>query len=52
MSNQRLVIGLLSSGGRSLRARDNQCSFQRFDVVWQGFKTGIHEADGIIKSAI
>jgi transposase len=24
----------------------------RFDVVWQGFNTSFHEADGIIKSAI
>jgi hypothetical protein len=52
MSDQRLVIGLLSSGSRSLRACDDQGRFQRFDVVWQGFNTSFHEADGITKSAI
>jgi hypothetical protein len=25
---------------------------QRFDIVWQCFRTGAHDADGIIKSAI
>jgi len=43
---------LLSSGGRSLRASNNQCRFQRFDVVWQGFKTSVHDPDGIIKTVI
>ncbi len=43
MGDQRLVIGLLSSGSRSLRASDNQGRFQRFDVVWQGFNTSFHE---------
>ena len=52
MSDQRLVIGLLSSRSRSLRACDDQGRFQRFDVVWQGFNTSFHEADGITKSAI
>ncbi len=33
MGDQRLVIGLLSPGGGSLRAIDNQGRFQRFDVV-------------------
>ena len=33
MGGQRLVIGLLSPGGGSLRASDNQGRFQRFDVV-------------------
>ena len=41
MSNQRLVIGLLSAGGRSLRASNNQCRFQRINVVWQSFNTGV-----------
>jgi hypothetical protein len=35
MNNQRLVVGLLSSRGRSLRARNNQCCFQHVNVVWQ-----------------
>ncbi len=52
MGDQRLVIGLLSPGGGSLRASDNQGRFQRFDVVWQGSNTSFHEADGITKSAI
>jgi hypothetical protein len=47
-----LVIGLLSSGSRSLRACDDQGRLQRFDVVWQSFDTSFHEADGITKSAI
>jgi hypothetical protein len=52
VGDQRLVIGLLSTCRGSLRARDNQGRFQRFDVVWQGFNTSFHEADGITKSAI
>jgi hypothetical protein len=52
MGDQRLVIGLLSTRRGSLRARDNQGRLQRFDVVWQGFNTSFHEADGITKSAI
>ena len=52
MSDQRPVIGLLSPGGRSLRACDDQGRFQCFDVVWHGFNTSFHEADGITKSAI
>src|SRR5665213_1071760 len=52
MSDQRLVVGLLSTRRGGLRARDNQGRFQRFDVVWQGFNTSCHEADGITKSAI
>jgi len=42
MGDQRLVVGLLSSGSRSLRACDDQGRFQRFDVVWSGFTTRIH----------
>ncbi len=49
MGDQRLVIGLLSPGGGSLRASDNQGRFQRLDVVWQGSNTSFHEADGIHK---
>src|ERR1700686_1064091 len=52
MGDKRLVVGLLSPGGGSLRASDNQGRFQRFDVVWQGSHTSFHEADGITKSAI
>src|ERR1700675_2783319 len=52
MSDQRLVIGLLSTRRGGLRASDNQGRFQRFDVVWEGFNTSFHEADGITKSAI
>ncbi|HXN67435.1 MAG TPA: hypothetical protein VN926_07235 [Bradyrhizobium sp.] len=52
MGDQRLVIGLLSTRRGSLRASDNQGRFQRFDVVWQAFNTGFHEADGITKLAI
>jgi hypothetical protein len=52
MGNQRLIVGTLSPGSRSLRASKKQCRFQRFNVVWQGFKTGIHEADGITKPVI
>ena len=52
MRDQRLIIGLLSPGGGGLRACDNQGCFQRFDVVWQGFNTSFHDADGITKSAI
>jgi hypothetical protein len=43
---------LLSARRRSLGARDNQGRLQRFDVVWQGFNTSFHEADGITRSAI
>jgi hypothetical protein len=43
MSDQRLIIGLLSSGSRRLRASNNQCRFQRVNVVWQSFETSIHE---------
>src|SRR5437763_13974488 len=43
MSDQRLIIGLLSSGRRGLRASNNQCRFQRVNVVWQSFETSIHE---------
>jgi hypothetical protein len=52
MTDQRLVIGLLSTRRGGLRASDNQGRFQRFDVIWQGFNTSFHEADGITKSAI
>ncbi|WP_246230062.1 hypothetical protein [Bradyrhizobium cytisi] len=41
MGDQRPVVGLLSAGGRSLRASNDQCRFQRFDVVWQRFKVRI-----------
>jgi len=52
MGDQRLVVGLPSAGGRSLRARDDQCRFQRIDVVWQRFKAVTHGPDGITKGAI
>ncbi len=32
----------LRPSGRSFRARNDQCRFQRFDVVWQRFKAIIH----------
>jgi hypothetical protein len=49
MSDQRLVVRLLSAGGRSLRASNDQCRFQRFDIVWQRFKPVTHDPDGITK---
>ena len=52
MSNQRPIIGLLSTGRGSLGASDDQRRFQLFDVVWQGFNTGFHGSDRIIKSLI
>jgi hypothetical protein len=52
MGDQRLVVGLPGVGGRSLRPGNNQCRFQRFDVVWQRFKAVTHGADGITKEAI
>src|ERR1700683_2583833 len=42
MGDQRLVVGLLSSGSRSLRACDDQGRFQRFDVACSGSTTRIH----------
>ena len=44
MGNQGLVIGPLSPGGGHLGARRDQRRLQRFDVVWQGLGTGIHDA--------
>src|SRR5439155_24275055 len=52
MGDQCLVVGLPSTGGRSLRASNDQCRFQRFDVVWQRFKAVTHGPDGITKAAI
>jgi hypothetical protein len=59
MGDQRLVVGGLGFGDGRLRFRDNpsaalddQCRFQRFDVIWQSFNTSFHKADGITKSAI
>src|SRR5262245_54791504 len=52
MGDQCLVVGLPSAGDRSLRASNDQCRFQRFDVVWQRFKTVTHGPDGITKGAI
>jgi len=43
---------LPSAGGRSLSASNDQCRFQRFDVVWQRFKAVTHDPDGITKGAI
>jgi hypothetical protein len=34
VSNQRLVIGLLSARDGDLRACDDECRLQRFDVSW------------------
>ncbi len=42
MSNQRLVIGLLGAGGRSLRASNDQCRFQPLNVLWQRFNAVTH----------
>jgi hypothetical protein len=52
MGDQCLVVGLPGSGGSSLRASNDQCRFQRFDVVWQRFKAVIHGPDGITKGTI
>jgi hypothetical protein len=52
MSNQRLVVGLPSARDGDLRASNDQCRLQRLDIVWQGFRTGAHDADRIIKPAI
>src|SRR3954447_13474020 len=43
MSDQRLIIGLLSSGSRGLCASNNQRRFQRVNVIWQSFETSIHD---------
>ena len=52
MGDQRLVVGLPGTGGRSLRPCNDQCRLQRFDVVWQRFKVVTHGPDGITKEAI
>jgi hypothetical protein len=52
MSNQRLIVGALRTCRRDLSACHYQRRLQLFDVVWQGFRAGIHGSDRIIKSAI
>jgi len=37
---------------RSFRSRRDQRRFQRFDVIWQSGKVGVHESHGITKSAV
>ena len=57
--NQRTVVsrrgssaGQFGADRRSLSARRNQRGFQRFDVVGNGGKIGVHESDGITKSDV
>lgn len=52
MDDQRLVVGLPGTGGRSIRPSNDQCRLQRFDVVWQRFKAVTRGPDGITKEAI
>jgi hypothetical protein len=52
VSDQCLVVGLLSPNDCDLGASRDQRRFQRVNVVWRSFKTGVHAPDGIIKSAI
>jgi hypothetical protein len=48
---QRLVVGRLNSGGRSLRTRDKSRPLSAARYRPAGFKTRIHEVNGIIKAA-
>ena len=52
MSDQRLIVGALRAGRGNLGACRDQRRLQRFDVVWQRFRAGVHGSDRIIKSVI
>ena len=57
--NQRTVVcrrgssaGQFGADRRSLSSRRNQPGFQRFDVVGNEGRIGVHESDGITKSDV